>query len=448
MIELGEEQILALSYIKQFIKSKETIYSLIGSAGTGKSFLIQEIVKFLESESIPLVLCAPTHKAKVVLERFTGREGITIHKLLSLTPNIQIMNLDFRDLRFVGNNKKSLLFPTRGVVICDESSMVNDELFDLIVEKAKIFEAKLIFVGDIKQIRPVNASSHSKVFNVSNKIELTKIYRQNYNSGLAPILLELRENSISNFKESLGEEGSLYCYNLAQKLFEAAVPCFKKAIETEDILETKLLAYTNNRVNAFNKKMREILFPGSDEYYKQEIITSYENGESGYFKYWNSMDYIIKSVEKKDIKIPNFMTLPGYSLKLYDTSNDILGDINILSDEVSDMYLESLGATIEDARLNAIAGKGSKASAQLWGKYYKIISSFTTPKDVIFDNRVIRKKTFDYGYATTVHKAQGSSINNVFIDMKDISICRDPEEFRQLQYVALSRAKINAYLLI
>lgn len=42
---------------------------------------------------------------------------------------------------------------------------------------------------------------------------------------------------------------------------------------------------------------------------------------------------------------------------------------------------------------------------------------------------------------------QGSSINNIFVDMKDISICRDPEEFRQLQYVALSRAISNAYVL-
>ncbi len=48
------------------------------------------------------------------------------------------------------------------------------------------------------------------------------------------------------------------------------------------------------------------------------------------------------------------------------------------------------------------------------------------------------KKSFDYGYAMTVHKAQGSTINNVFIDMKDVLTCRDPELLRQLQYVGAS----------
>ena len=47
----------------------------------------------------------------------------------------------------------------------------------------------------------------------------------------------------------------------------------------------------------------------------------------------------------------------------------------------------------------------------------------------------------------TVHKSQGSSINNVFIDMKDVSICRDKEELRQLQYVGVSRTKTNCYIL-
>ena len=42
---------------------------------------------------------------------------------------------------------------------------------------------------------------------------------------------------------------------------------------------------------------------------------------------------------------------------------------------------------------------------------------------------------------------QGSSITNVYIDMKDIFRCKDEEELRQLQYVALSRTKNNIYLL-
>ena len=38
-------------------------------------------------------------------------------------------------------------------------------------------------------------------------------------------------------------------------------------------------------------------------------------------------------------------------------------------------------------------------------------------------------------------------INNVFIDSKDLGVCRNVEELRQLQYVALSRTKNNVYIL-
>jgi exodeoxyribonuclease-5 len=63
-----------------------------------------------------------------------------------------------------------------------------------------------------------------------------------------------------------------------------------------------------------------------------------------------------------------------------------------------------------------------------------------------FDNRLIRKKSFDYGYACTVHRSQGSDYNNIFVDMKDIGLCKDDAIRRQLQYVALSRTRNNALI--
>ena len=47
----------------------------------------------------------------------------------------------------------------------------------------------------------------------------------------------------------------------------------------------------------------------------------------------------------------------------------------------------------------------------------------------------------------TVFKAQGSSIENVFIDIKDINKCKDDNTKRQMQYVGLSRTKNKIFLL-
>ena len=87
-----------------------------------------------------------------------------------------------------------------------------------------------------------------------------------------------------------------------------------------------------------------------------------------------------------------------------------------------------------------------KSRSLAWKKYYQIYNSFTTPKDLFYDNRLIRRKSFDRGYSTTVHKSQGSNYNNVYVDMYDINTCTDKEQLRQLQYVALSRTRGNVYI--
>lgn len=145
-IILGEEQVKAIESIKTFVSSSETCISLSGYAGTGKSTIVLQIIEMLEKKNKPYILCAPTHKAKVVLETFTGREGCTIHKLLSLSPNIEIQDLDFRELTFQMRNKVNLI-PSGGIVICDESSMINDELYEALKKETKALNSQIIFVG-------------------------------------------------------------------------------------------------------------------------------------------------------------------------------------------------------------------------------------------------------------------------------------------------------------
>lgn len=447
-MKLGKEQEEAVELIKHFISSDKLAFSLEGFAGTGKSFTSKNIIEYLNKKHIPFILCAPTHKAKVVLERFSECEAMTLHKLLALAPNIELLELDFNSLKFY-MNEKAIMFPKNGIIICDEASMINDDLFDMLLSKAEKYKTKLLFLSDRGQLRPVNSFNHSKVYSLPDRFTLTKIYRQVEDSGISSVLPTLRNNVIYEFDECIGKNGSLYCYNDIKSLFVDAVPYFKKAIKNADILEAKLLAYTNLRVNAMNSKMREILFDTGNEYNKFEFLTGCENIEFNGMKFWNSMDYIvIDKPEETDVYIPSFMSLPGYILNLYDSGSKSSSEVLILSKEISQDYFNSLAYRIENIRLEAIElkNKRHKFASKKWGEYYSMIGSFTSPIDIYYENRLIRKKSFDYGYASTTHKAQGSSINNVFIDMKDVLKCRDKEELRQLQYVAVSRAKSNVFI--
>lgn len=452
-LTLGEEQVQALELMKSFLDNKNAkVFSLIGAAGTGKSFLMKTLIDYMRQEDIQYCLCAPTHKAKLVLERFTDDEAITLHKLLSLSPNLEILSLDFNDLKFVTKNCL-LNIPSYGVVICDESSMINDDLFDLLLEKVQEFHSKVIFVGDKAQLRPVNSLTTSKVFNVENKFTLTKIYRQSKNNALMPLLTTLRTNLVHRFESKEAEEGSLFVYGNTIDFIKHAIPSFKKAMKDGDILATKILAYTNAMVASYNNCMRRVMWEDSktNEYNQFEFLTSYENLEFNGSKFWNSMDYIIvDSPKQKDIHIPNFMTLPGYELTLYDSVYKSSCPILILSRDIGDDYLQALASLIEDVRLRAINLKSRgnyNLATKTWREYYGLIGSFTTPVDLYYDNRLIRKKSFDYGYACSAHKSQGSTFGEVFVDMRNINLCKDEDERRQLQYVALSRTKKDAYVL-
>ena len=74
--QLGEQQVEALDAMKEFLKDKnKRAFSLIGAAGTGKSFLMRTLIEYMDSEfTMEYTLCAPTHKAKLVLSRFTNRK--------------------------------------------------------------------------------------------------------------------------------------------------------------------------------------------------------------------------------------------------------------------------------------------------------------------------------------------------------------------------------------
>ena len=445
---LGEEQQEALAKIKQFIKSNEVAFSLTGPAGTGKTVLTKFIITWLKSINRDYCLCAPTHKAALVMRNYTGNNAVTLHSMLALSPNIQILELDLRELKFVTGRFHDNI-PFDGVVICDESSMINDDLFELLIEKVKDRNSKIIFVSDYAQLLPVKQKHYSKIYNLKNSYKLTKIYRQSEKNSILPVLQELRSHEIMELSNCPGEEGSLIVTDDLRKFIEYAIPEIKEAINCKNIIHTKIAAFTNKRVELYNSAIRKFL-GFEEEYHVGDILTAYENGEYNRFEYYNSMDYIIVDTPIKSVKVLPFIgAVSGWELKLWDQYNEYTFTIFILSKDNPEDLFSYIAENIEYIRIKAIEAKKNKLSnsSKLWGNYYDLIHSFCTPIDLYYEGRVIRKKSFDYGYAITVHKSQGSTYDSIFVDWKNIKTCKDDLVRRQLQYVALSRTRSNAYIL-
>lgn len=444
--KLGEEQRNALLSIFSFIDTKGfEEYSFIGAAGTGKTTCIELIIRYLEQKKIPYQLVCPTHKSKKILANTTNRDVITIHQLLALKPSIDIMDLDMKDLKF--DIKSSDSVPHGGVVIIDECSMVNDALYEAILESCKEKTCKVIFSGDSRQIAPVKQRRIAKTFECTKKSELTQIYRQSGENCVRDVLDQLRKCPLKTFSECMSDKGNIFVYNNASDLIYSTIDLFKEAVITSNPNRIKLVAYTNKRVSAFNKCIRSHIFKQEDlpEYVKGDILFGYDGSECRGQTIENSGDYQVQAAYKTTEEIAH-IPMEGWWLDLYDFDQEQYKTVFVLSINNDKSKFEQLGEEIEYIRQFAIQAQGYKRK-QAWTDYYKIMNTFLTPIDIVWDNRVIRCKSIDYGYAITSHKSQSSSFDDVAVDINNILLCKDMTEVRQMEYVALSRTRRNVYLL-
>lgn len=440
MTKLGREQEAAIEMILRFLKNKKKrTFSLVGAAGTGKSFTISQLLPQLECD---YQLCAPTHKAAIVMRNYCGREAMTLHSMLSLSPKLDITEFDYDELEFFTTSKPNQI-PLRGLVICDEASMINDDLYDLMLERCDAYHSKILFVSDKAQLLPVENTKYSKVYrSVDETFTLKKIYRQSSENCILPLLSELREHEKFDLEPMESPEGSLVVEPDRKKFILDCSSLFADAIQEQDIMKVKLLAYTNRTVGLYNSIIRKCLWKDNIMFHKGDILTAYNSGTSGHiidgyddFTYWNGMDYIITEVEEAVKTLPGVSGVEGYNVILYDSYNKYRGHVFIALSK-----LDEIAAELENRRLAAL--KESK----LWRFFYKLSNSFCTMQPLVYEGRTIFKKTFDFGYCCTIHKSQGSSYNDVFVDMTDLKLCREDLVRRQLEYVAFSRTRHDIYI--
>ncbi|MCE3269708.1 MAG: helicase [Ramlibacter sp.] len=124
---------------------------LIGGAGTGKSTLIRALCEIEDVRSENVLMLAPTGKARVRLERASGRTGGKtvaqfLHRLDRYDPSTH---------RYYTNAKAPTL-TGYGTVVVDESSMLTEEQLAAILE-ACVNVKRIILLGDPHQLPPIGA---------------------------------------------------------------------------------------------------------------------------------------------------------------------------------------------------------------------------------------------------------------------------------------------------
>jgi len=320
---------------------------------------------------------------------------------------------------------------------------------------------------DPYQLPPVN-EKYSMVFYSKNLTNLNEIVRQELDNPLVQ-LLKLARNDVKNKSNTLieaifraiqkkdtdrfNDEKGFLITNKShyEQLME---DYFNSSDFQTNIDHCRHTAFTNEAVINYNKFVRSSLFNNSDSILiKHDLLTSYSTviGEFMEPIILNSEDYIIDDI----MDYTNKYLIKGYLVKLKAISNgevtkNYLFVVDHTNRENIKRYIKVFNSLIEKAKASNIAKRRKNWEVFYDFKRYNLLmSNIYTP-----EGRLIVSKDIDYGFGLTVHKTQGSTFNNIFINLNDIvynklgTLRADFNLRNRLLYVALSRASDAGFILM
>ncbi|WP_296816410.1 ATP-dependent RecD-like DNA helicase [uncultured Megasphaera sp.] len=210
--ELADKQREA---VEKSLQSGMTV--ITGGPGTGKTTVVQTIIRLAEQEGLRILLCAPTGRAAKRLAETTQRKAKTIHRLLVPDGYVgRVQSFEYNETK---------LLPA-DLVIVDEVSMLDMEMMYHLLNALKP-QCRCILVGDADQLPSVGAGAvlHDVIASETVPVvRLDTIFRQKeggrivtnahlINNGRLPVVnedLEFRFVEIETEADGATQIGALY----------------------------------------------------------------------------------------------------------------------------------------------------------------------------------------------------------------------------------------------
>lgn len=391
---LSDEQMGAVANV-----CKYPISILNGAGGTGKSFSTQAVINMLKDHHKTFRLFSPTGKAAKVLADYTKENATTIHRGLGYTP-----------MGWGYNQEHKIMCD---IVIIDEFSMVDIQLFKRVIDAVDFNTTKLLLIGDNAQLPSVSCGNLLHDFMETKLIPtttLTKVFRYG-EGGLMKVATDVRfcepylTSSMKSKMTTFGDNKDYTFVDLPSEVIpQNVVGLYKKLLEKGYSIDDIQVLTAKNVDDCGTIVLNNMIQKVANPNYGSEVFMKV--GDTTYFE----GDLVIQKVN-------------NYKAEL---------DLQHLSEWEKDMYSAS-----EDVPTAFIANGETGIVREIYKSYCIIEFDGVFVKYYRADMQMI-----SLGYSITIHKSQGSSI-------KIVILCTPQSHIYMLNsnllYVGLTRMKEGCY---
>ena len=394
--------------VEWFTNTDDKIFVLSGYAGTGKTFLIDYITREVLRLKIgtEAVFVSPTGKAASNLVRYGAVAG-TVHSLIyyrdgeefDVDENGEI--IEKRELTFM---KRTAIDENIRLIVVDEASMINETmLYDLLS-----FGVKCLFCGDGAQLPPVNGTCPLMQ---NPHYTMTEIVRQAEDNPIIRLATMAREGR----RIPYGNYGDKVCVIGRNAL--RAQERKRIFLSADQIIcgRNKTRSALNSEIRAYKGIPAECLLPIDGE----KLICTLNDWE--------------KPLDKDE----KFFLVNG-----------IIGTAREVEESLDDLAVMQFQADFMDEEVRVPFDTGiftNGAYRHLYGDRAVTLSNGSVVHEgnfallhtlrAVSDEPICR---FEFAYAVTCHKAQGSEFD--FVVVFDESWAFGEDASRWL-YTAITRAK-------
>jgi hypothetical protein len=386
---------------------------LTGEAGTGKTFTLTSALSELHRMGWRVLLCAPTHLAKLNLKEKLDddvREFIPTKTVASLLKQFGFIGTT-GDTTFT-NPVVEDLSTKYDVIAIDECSMLGEAAFQAL----QLCNVRIIYTGDFAQL-PVVMSKKSTMEQCVNliRVHFTEQMRQ---LGVIHAAAELCRNAVVFPQHSVSDDdSSIVVHDNTNKLIAAYIGNLMADERGMDAPEFhRFLTHRNATCDLVNTIAREQFVDADVPFVVGErVLVGQTVHGSGVV---NGEMFVVSDVIE-DLVYPQVYNHPWRSYQILPRG----GSKYIRVVAPADLHTVTARRDFLRDRINLdLHNKDEDAYQQ----YHQ---------EAVFIQKKWTKVT--YPYASTVHKSQGLTIERVYVNTQELS--KAPHK-RALLYVALSRA--------